>query len=223
MKLHIRTTRVGYYSYIERIAVQIGEDVLEFANDIEKSRLNGEPLPEQRKKHRDYFAGFYLRRDKKALSLRLDNQKKGGPRIEFIRRKNGFPAVVVDGGNNSTVFDGSMGMLGEHGTGLKLGRDGITNYGDDKDATEFALEWQVRDTEPMLFSEARYPQFPSQCIPPQKMMISRLGMARARQAAEKACAHWKEDKEDCIFDAIATRDMTVAAEGSITSRSAVVA
>ena len=116
-----------------------------------------------------------------------------------------------------------MGMLGEHGTGLKLGRDGFTNYGGDKDATDFALEWQVRDTEPMLFSEARYPQFPAKCVPPQKMMISRLGMARARQAAELACAHWKEDKEDCIFDAIATRDMTVAAEGSITSRSAVVA
>jgi hypothetical protein len=222
LRLHIRTTRVGYYSYIERVALQIGDDVLEFANDVEKSLINGEKLPDQRKKHRDYFAGFYLRRDKRALSLRFDTKKKGGAKIDFLYRKNGFPAVIVDTGSTN-IFDGSMGLLGEYGTGFKLARDGITIFGAEKDdLTAFALEWQVRDTEPMLFSDERYPQFPTRCIPPQKMMISRLGMARARAAAEKACAHWKEDKEDCIFDAIATRDMAVAAEGSIMATSSAV-
>merc|ERR1712130_308990 len=35
MKIHIRTTRVKYFSFIEIVTVQIGEDVLEFDNDVE--------------------------------------------------------------------------------------------------------------------------------------------------------------------------------------------
>ena len=42
LKLHIRTTRVSYYSYMEEIALQIGDDVLQFTNDVEKFHINGQ-------------------------------------------------------------------------------------------------------------------------------------------------------------------------------------
>jgi hypothetical protein len=84
-----------------------------------------------------------------------------------------------------------------------------------EDATAFALEWQVRDTEPMLFQDARFPQFPTTCTPPKKIMGGRLGKSHMEKAAEEACAHWKEDKEDCIFDVIATRNILVANDGEV--------
>lgn len=213
LRLHVRTTRVGYFSYIEQVALKIGEEVLEFNNDVEKFLINGKQVEEQRKWVETKLSGYVVRRDKKAISVRLDTHKKGA-KIDFIARRNGFPAVVVDG-SNTDLFKGSLGLLGEWSTGKRIARDGVTEM-NDHDATAFALEWQVRDTEPLLFSEARYPQFPTTCTPPAKMMKGRLGMSHMEKEAEKACAHWKEDKEDCIFDVIATRDVMVAAEGSVT-------
>ncbi|CAB9521483.1 expressed unknown protein [Seminavis robusta] len=219
LKLHIRTTRIKYFSYIERIALQIGSDILEFANDVDNFMINGARVEANRKHHKTKLAGFNIRRDPKAISVRLHDQSrlsKNGHnvgKIDFHTRTNGFPAVIVDGGDTS-IFYGSLGLLGEWSTGRRMARDGKTELNDD-DATAFALEWQVRDTEPMLFKEARFPQYPTTCTPPKKMLGNRLGSKRMRQDAEKACAHWEEDKDDCIFDVVATRSILVAAEGYI--------
>jgi hypothetical protein len=213
MKLHIRTTRVKYFSYIEKIALQIGNDVLEFDNDVNSFMINGQKVEENHKHHKTMLAGFQIRRDPKAISVRLSD-KAGKAKIDFHTRKNGFPAVIVDGGSTD-VFNGSLGLLGDWKAGRRMARDGVTTL-DDEDATAFALEWQVRDTEPMLFKETRAPQFPTTCTPPAKTsFFGRLGSMHLQTEAEKACAHWKEDKEDCIFDVIATRDVLVAEEGHI--------
>jgi len=211
LKLHIRTTRVKYYSFIETVALQIGDDVLEFNNDVENFMINGAPVAAMRKYHTTMLGGYVVRRDPGAISVRLDQDAKA--KIDFHTRKIGFPAVIVDGGSTD-IFAGSLGLLGEWTTGNKLARDGETELNDD-DATAFALEWQVRDTEPMLFKEARFPQFPSACTPPKKMMKVRLGMSEAKREAEKACAHWGADKEECVFDVIATRDVMIAVDGFI--------
>ena len=165
---------------------------------------------------------YKIRRDPKALSVRLQDgtgphKKDGAAKIDFHVRRSGFPGVVVDGGNTD-IFKGSLGLLGEWSTGMRLARDGKTEL-NQEDATEFALEWQVRDDEPMLFKESRFPQFPAKCTPPEMMQHGGLGMSKMRKEAEEACAHWKEDKEDCIFDVIATRDVLVAGEGSVHSAS----
>jgi hypothetical protein len=218
LSVHIRTTRVKYFSYIEKVAVRIGADVLEFDNDVENFYINGELVGARIKHHKDMLGGFWIRRDPKALSIRLldlgrHHHNPGEvAKIDLHTRKNGFPAVIVDGGNTN-IFKGSLGLLGDWSTGKRLARDGETEM-NDPDATAFALEWQVRDTEPMLFKEARFPQYPTTCTPPAKM-DNRVGMASMRKEAEKACAHWKEDVEDCIFDVIATRDVLVAEEGHI--------
>jgi len=223
LKVHIRTTRVKYFSFIEQVAVQIGSDILEFDNDAEKFLINGTPVGEKKRHQTTRLGGFAVRRDPKAISIRLadgtgPHQKTGAAKIDLIQRKNGFPAVVVSGGSTD-LFKGSLGLLGEWETGRTLGRDGLTEIQVSKyEATEFALEWQVRDTEPMLFQESRFPQFPTVCTPPAKMPNeNRLGASGIKKEAEEACAHWEEDIEDCIFDVIATKDVLTASEGHIVS------
>jgi len=219
LKLHIRTTRVKYFSFIEKVALQIGNETLEFDNDAQNFLINGQPPPPNRKHHKTLLAGYLVRRDTKAISLRLDENPLGKAKIDFHTRKNGFPAVIVDGGSDH-FFKGSLGLLGEWGTGRKLARNGTEMLFDEdapafsRNATEFALEWQVRDTEPMLFKEVREPQYPRTCLPPADM-FGNLRLANMQQEAEEACAHWKHDKDDCIFDVIATRDILVADEGHI--------
>jgi len=215
LKLHIRTTRVQYWSFIETVALQIGDDVLEFGNDVENFLINGLPVERKQKHHKTHLGEFVVRRDTKAISVRLHQEGRRDEhiaKIDFHSRKNGFPAIIVDGGNTD-LFKGSLGLLGDWETGKRLARDGETVL-DGHDATPFALEWQVRDTDPILFQEARFPQFPTQCTAPAKQN-NRLGSEKMRIEAEKACAHWKEDKEDCIFDVMATRDVLVAEEGHV--------
>jgi hypothetical protein len=216
LKVHIRTTRVKYFSYIEKVAVMIGDDVLEFDNDVENFLINGVLAEANLKHHKTMVGGFIVRRDPKAISIRLHDEGRHDhhvAKIDLHTRKNGFPAVIVDGGNTD-IFKGSLGLLGDWETGKRFARDGVTEL-NGEDATEFALEWQVRDTEPMLFKEARFPQFPTTCTPPAARVGTRLGQSNFELEAEKACAHWKEDMEDCIFDVIATRDILVAEEGHI--------
>mgnify|MGYP000346386913 CR=1 FL=1 len=213
LRVHIRTARVSYFSYISDIAVQIGDETLEFSNDVTNFLLNGEPAEPIRKWHETKISGFVVRRDPKAISIRLNqaDPQHPGAKIDLVARRVGFPAIVLNGAG-SDIFKGSLGMLGDFETGKKIARDGKTEI---EDPTEFALEWQVRDTEPMIFRTARFPQYPTQCTPPKKMMTNRLGMSHMLADAEKACASWKEDKESCIFDVIATRDILMAEGGSV--------
>lgn len=220
LRVHIRTTRVKYFSFISTIAVQIGDDIVEFENDAENFLLNG-VQPTQQKHHKTRVGGFQLRRDPKALSIRIHDEGRASHgtgtvvKIDLHARKNGFPAVIVDGGK-SDMFRGSLGLLGDWETGRYLARDGKTEVQvDPMNASEFALEWQVRDTEPMLFSSVRAPQYPATCIPPKEIVGSRIGMQAFKLEAEEACGHWEQDMDDCIFDVMATRDILVAEEGHI--------
>jgi hypothetical protein len=210
MRVHIRTTRINYFSYIEQIALQIGDDVLEFNNDVENVLLNGSVAAPKDGKRKMFLADKYeIIRFKKAVLVKIDRENDG--KIEFhARPKVGFPSIKLRAGK-SDVFNGSLGLLGDFSTGKQLARDGSTEM-NDEDATEYALEWQVRDTEPMLFTDARAPQFPTTCTPPKKMMGNRLGMSHMKEEATKACAAWGEDIDDCIFDVMATRDMASAEE-----------
>lgn len=221
LKIHIRTTRVKNFSYIEKVAVKIGDDVLEFDNDVDNFFINGALADANQKHHKTHLGGFVVRRDPKALSIRIVDEGRQSrmshavAKIDLHMRKNGFPAVIVDGGVTD-AFQGSLGLMGDWETGKLLARDGVSEIAlNGHDGTDFALDWQVRDTEPMLFKEARFPQFPTVCTPPAKQLTNRLGMSNFQQEAEKACAHWEDDMEDCIFDVIATRDIFAAEEGHI--------
>lgn len=198
LRVHIRTTRRRFFSYIERVAVQIGDDVLEFANRNDVL-INGKPWKQGPLRISGYPVNVFPR----ALSIRLNDKAKA--RIDFITRNSGTPYVVLDGGSTD-MFADSRGLLGDWSTGVMIGRNGTLVL----DPDTYAEGWQVRDTEPLLFQTARAPQFPATCIPPERVMGNRLGNSFMRQAAEQQCKAWKEDREECVFDVMAMRDLRAA-------------
>jgi hypothetical protein len=210
LRVHIRTKSVKYFSFIETVAVQIGSDTLVFSNDLDKYTINGS-LPSKIQKN--FLGGFEVKQFKSAIHISLDKKIRGNSKahIDLFHRKNGFPYVVFDGKMSPELFDGSEGLLGDWTTGRMIGRDGQTEFETiNGSATDYALEWQVRDTEPMLFSSARHPQFPFSCTPPEKMLGKRLGDTHMKKTAEEVCTAWGDDKDECIFDVMATRDVDSA-------------
>ena len=76
-------------------------------------------------------------------------------------------------------------------------------------------------SEPKLFQvQDRHPQFPQKCMLPAPDALQtrrRLaGDAITEEAAEAACSNWetKDAKARCIYDVIATGDLTMAVAGS---------
>ena len=70
----------------------------------------------------------------------------------------------------------------------------------------------VRDTEISLFQATNFPAHPTKCAmpSPQNAEIRRLGESIGVDAAEKACAHWGDNKDLCVFDVLAMNDFEVA-------------
>jgi hypothetical protein len=107
-------------------------------------------------------------------------------------------------------------MMGALERGVMLARDGNTVLADHN---TFGQEWQVLDTEPKLFDTSRLPQHPQACtmpLPAQTSLLRRrLSESKgAELAAEKACAHWGEGKDDCVFDVLTTGDLEMAVVGA---------
>ena len=196
--MHIRTYREGYHSSVERAVVRIDQDVVEVSNQGEFF-VNGERGQEGSTSKIGGFNLYHILQEDKpsVLQLRLSEYEW----INFESRHDMLFLAIVGGDS----FRGSLGMMGDHETGLMIGRDGKTEF---EDADEFAMEWQVRETS--LFKEAREPQFPTQCLPAGERP-KRLGESIVHAAAEVACALWgAATQDDCIFDVVATRNMNVA-------------
>ena len=98
-----------------------------------------------------------------------------------------------------------------------LSRNGTVEI---EDPNAFAAEWQVREDldGPMLFMVDAERQYPQTCVLLDTNMKEsrqrRLGESISREAAEKACAHWIENKEACIYDVMATADIDLADAGA---------
>jgi hypothetical protein len=110
---------------------------------------------------------------------------------------------------------------GSHGfvrRGSRLGRDGETVIGTKSSPNVFGQEWQVRDTEPMLFQTIRHPQYPVECTMPDPTTLAKSRMLRASKVtifeAEEACANSGPDMDTCIFDVMATGDLDMADAGA---------
>ena len=141
---------------------------------------------------------------------------KGDEEKIIVKVYKDLVAVKLHGASDDR-FHGSLGMLGSHdNAGLMLARDGATIL---EDGNAFAAEWQIRDTEPMLFQTVRAPQFPEGCQLPsisQEESRRRLaGSSVTMEAAEEACASWpKESISGCIHDVLATEDLEFALAGA---------
>lgn len=106
-------------------------------------------------------------------------------------------------------FAGSVGLLGEYGTGDMHDRKGrITD-----NFEEFAFEWQVRpDVDPKLVREDSAPQLPNErCRMPSTSRPNRRQLRADWVMHEKAeVAKPRRDFELCVDDIMMTGDIGLA-------------
>jgi hypothetical protein len=211
--IHGRTKIHNNWSAFESAAIQIGHDVLELHGKTEYW-VNGVPdatLPAT-------IGGYKVTMTSKGPHIRIFDIHLGDDG-EFIQVKafDEFVWISVKEPNDKD-FVGALGLAGSYGSGHKIGRDGVTLF---SDPNAFGQEWQVRDTDPILFLEAEGPQYPKQCKMPKNPKLDateklrRLrGTAEGErffESAQKACAHADTtDIEDCITDVMATKRIDLA-------------
>ena len=126
-----------------------------------------------------------------------------------------FVSVLIEQGL-SKHFGKSVGLMGDFRKGRRFARDGKTVL---DDANAFGQEWQVLESEPKLFQTLRFPQHPKMCTMPTPVQASQLRRRLSESsvdelAAEKACEHWGEGKDDCVFDVLTTGDLDMAVVGA---------
>lgn len=215
LEIQVRTKARFEYSYIESVAVRIGEDVLEigswgehFFNGVE----DGARFPatmaglvtvhheqEDKKKHR--------------FSVTVDESTK----ISITTFKD-MVSISINA-PSTEPFEGGIGLLGSATDGRMVARDGATVLESDPGA--YGQEWQVRDTESKLFQKPdRFPQWPQACAMPTSDSIAsarRLGENNVtREDAKKACldSNRVQDMDACIYDVVATGDLEMARAGA---------
>jgi hypothetical protein len=206
LDVHIRTHMRRDMSYISSAVLRIGSDVLEVQSQG-LYYLNGvcnAELPSE-------FSGFDFFHSQPTDTQHTFEVHLGGRERIKLKTYKDFVSVLIEQGK-SEHFLNSVGLMGDFEQGLMISRDGGTIL---DDANTFGQEWQVRDTEPMLFQTARFPQYPQKCTLPSakatSMLRRRLSESSFDQlAAEKACAHWGQGKDDCVFDVLATGDLDMA-------------
>lgn len=216
MRIHIRTKKIRWWSYVESVAVQIGDDVLEVHGGTlvdTKYWVNGVQGPYEEDSHVLPFTIGGLNVRFRVLTETIVQYKiflEDGQSIVLKSVKDWMRIELDD--HTAATFGSSKGLLGTYETGLMMGRDGMTVF---EDADAFGLDWQVHYDEPLLFHSVDGPQHPVTCEMPGVMEEStkrRLGERKvSEKAAARACMHVPAaDKEDCIADVLATDDVDMA-------------
>jgi hypothetical protein len=203
LDIHIRTEIVSDWSLISNAAVKIGEDTFELVNDGSYyiNGVNDMNFPLQLvneyniTKSIEHVSNITKRTH---FAIQLDDK---GTKIALTVFKN-MISVRVDG-----VITESGGLLGVQGKAGMIARDGETVL---IDPTRMGAEWQVRDNEPMLFHEARAPQYPTECVLPSVKSRRRL-RKQDYNVAHEACANVSEDMYNlCVEDVMRTGDPEVS-------------
>jgi len=205
MDIHVRSKKMLHqFSYIDALAVRIGEDTLEVKGGKEGGFwMNGEKGADS---EAVALSGKY------SVEIEKKNEKStqytinlGGDEAIVITTWNAMVRVDIDNPTNEN-FGTSVGMMGSFSTGEKLGRDGVTSI---EEFNDFGQEWQVLPAEPKLFHETGDVQSPTQCEIPSKFeMRRRLDEASITiEEAEVLCSHVRSDDFDlCVFDVMASSD-----------------
>lgn len=232
LDVHIRTGIQSRYSRITNGAVKIGEDILEVLLDGSHyfNGMHGElaDTPSEISGFELKTAGKCHKRDpsNKAECLKmyseyriiLDEQ-------EYIKISSfaGFVNVYV----KSPLVD-FAGLIGTHGKTGMIDRSGNPLT----DPIAMGTEWQVRDTEPMIFHNIEGPQFPKPCnLPKENAHLSWLHTKKFQEKVSSADGrrslrgYNQEDPlfdealtacegainfQGCLTDVLATRDVDVA-------------
>jgi len=223
--IHIRTTIHETFSYISEVSLSIGSSIFQvISNDkiqescsqakvryildgaeniMLPSKISAYPLTISQEKDKDNFFGC-----SKSTVFTIDLNAKEKIKISYLR---GF--LYVNVAASSLNFASATGLVGTWGKKGMVARDGKTVL---DDPIAYAEEWQVRNDEPKLFKEHKYPQHPTKCLPPpsaeatERRRLSEDSSLRAM--AEKACSTIENSmpKEMCMFDVMTMGDPNLA-------------
>jgi hypothetical protein len=211
LDVHIRTKIRHDMSYISSAVLRIGSDVLEVESQgvYYLNGVAGAALPAE-------FSGFEFMHTQPTDKQHVFEVHLGGRERIKLKTYKDFVSVLIEQGK-SEHFHHSVGLMGDFTMGHMIARDGKTVI---DDANAYGQEWQVLDTEPSLFQTVRFPQHPNVCTMPTPVQASQLRRRLSETssvdelAAEKACEHWGEGKDDCVFDVLTTGDLEMAVVGA---------
>jgi hypothetical protein len=216
MNIHARTKLIdSSWSLISNAAIQIGNDIFEVSNVESSHYFNGVknvafPIVLSNKYNVTMHEQMLSNKDEqgqevlnKEVSYTIDLAGKGSITISNYLT---MLSIRVD----SYLHD-TYGMLGFRTKDGMIGRDGTTIVAED----EMGSEWQVRDTEPMLFhSVGSVPQYPESCTMPSVTTARQLRQSSLTDDEVKnACANVDDSmKPFCIDDVTRSGDVAVANE-----------
>jgi hypothetical protein len=210
LDVHIRTHMRRDMSYISSAAIRTGTEILEVESQgvYHLNGVAGADLPSE-------FGGFEFLHTQPTDKQHVFEIHLGGRERIKIKTYKDFVSVSFEQAQQAH-FGSSVGLMGNFGTGHMIARDGKTTI---DDANAFGQEWQALDTEPSLFQTVRFPQHPTVCTMPTPMQASQLRRRLSESsvdelAAEKACEHWGDGKDDCVFDVLTTSDLEMAMVGA---------
>jgi hypothetical protein len=211
LDVHIRTKMRRDMSYISAAVLRMGTDTLEVESQgvYYLNGVAGAELP-------DDFSGFAFSHTQPTDKQHVFEVLLGGRERVKLKTYKDFVSVLIEQGESKHFLD-SVGLMGDFVQGRMLARDGKTIL-DDPNA--YGQEWQVLESEPTFFQTLRLPQHPMECTMPTFKQASQLRRRLSETssvdelAAEKACAHWGEGKDDCVFDVLTTGDLEMAMAGS---------
>jgi hypothetical protein len=210
LDVHIRTKIRNGMSFISSAVLRIGTDVLEVASKgvYYLNGVAGADLPAE-------FSGLAFSHTQPTDKQHEFDVHIGGRERIKIKTYKDFVSVLVEKGRREHFGD-SVGLMGDFEMGKMIARDGTTVL---NDPNAFGQEWQVLETEPNFFQTNRLPQHPQVCTMPAPKKVSQLRRRLSEStveelAAEKACAHWVEGKDDCVFDVLVTGDLDMAVVGA---------
>merc|ERR1712113_136532 len=155
------------------------------------------------------LSGFAITHDAVNAQKREFRVELSGEEYVLLKTFKDMVMVSVENASASN-FQGSLGLLGSFGKGVKKARDNLTVI---EDYNEFGQEWQVRPDEAKLFHTIEGPQAPQKCqLPSTQALRRRLGESKLTlDDAKTACSRVRpEDFDVCVFDVLATDDSEIA-------------
>ena len=225
MDVHIRTKIEDFWSSVESSAIQLGDETMEIQANPESDEwlwVNGKAISvgaQTGKWYETEIAGYVLRYKESSASVREASIYFKGhvERIVFKTFKS-FVRVDVDWESSPEHYKGSVGLLGSFDlNGLRVGRDGETPI---MNNNEFGQEWQVSDSDPALFHSYEGAVVNQKCVMPPAYSADKAAKVKRRLRASnmtendaaKACDHLHDPEEikACVFDVIATQDLSMA-------------
>lgn len=214
MDIHARTKMVDNWSLISNAALRIGDDIFEVDNDEFAHYFNGAKNVEfpillggkyEVTSHEQMTSSKNEKGEEitaKEIIYTIDLVNKGSITITNYHT---MLSIKVD----SYLVD-TYGMLGSRTTDGLFGRDGVTSVSEE----EMGAQWQVRDTESMLFHElGTGPQYPESCL--MTSVNSRQRRLRTSDVsydtAKKACENVDDSmRAFCIEDVVRSGDVSMA-------------